>query len=561
MKQIISLFIALQILTFPIFVHASDIIYKSATEYDYPPFSVTDKGEADGFSVELLKAVADVMDLEITFKIDEWSVLKEELQNGELDVLPLVGYTEERNQHYDFTVPYVVMNGNIFIREDETKISTEADLYDKEIIVMKGDNAHEYAVRMGFSENLVLTNTYKEAFELLSSGKHDAILAQSLVGEQLIEKLNIKNIRAATQVEDSGLRHIRTNLTGFEQKFSFAVTKGNAELLKKLNEGLAIVSASGEFDRLYKKWFPFTIDNKPKPVEVLIVSLIVMTPIVILVLIIGMIYIRRKIKQKTEELEISNKSLLEMEVHLRSQQKLEAIGVLASGVAHEINNPINGVLNYGQLIYDLSLNFDSDFELSKDLILNYSNEIIRESNRISSIVSNLLQISRSSSKKLISCEVDDIINRILGLVTTIITQDHIKIEINIDKNIPNTECREQELQQVILNLIVNAKDALNARYEGYHENKKIIVTATEIELSNKEKGVRITVEDFGNGIPKDIQSKIFDPFFTTKSRSEGTGLGLTNSYGIIREHNGTLSFDTKEGEFTRFIIDLPVKQP
>ena len=112
-----------------------------------------------------------------------------------------------------------------------------------------------------------------------------------------------------------------------------------------------------------------------------------------------------------------------------------------------------------------------------------------------------------------------------------------------------------------MNLIVNAKDALNAKYEGYHENKKIILTATEIKLLNNEKGVRITVEDFGNGIPKDIQSKIFDPFFTTKSRAEGTGLGLSISYGIIREHNGTLSFYTKEGEFTRFIIDLPITQP
>ena len=150
---------------------------------------------------------------------------------------------------------------------------------------------------------------------------------------------------------------------------------------------------------------------------------------------------------------------------------------LASGVAHEINNPINGVLNYSQLIHDLAQNNDSGYNENRESVLSYSSEIINESNRISSIVSNLLQLSRNGSKQFIECDIKDLINKILSLVKTIISRDQIEIEVNIDKDLPKIECREQELQQVVLNLIVNAKDALNAKYEGYNEDKKIIVTA------------------------------------------------------------------------------------
>ena len=249
-----------------------------------------------------------------------------------------------------------------------------------------------------------------------------------------------------------------------------------------------------------------------------------------------------------------------MEAHLRAQQKLEAIGVLASGVAHEINNPVNGILNYGQLISEIAQNGGSNDKEDSELILNFSNEIINESNRISTIVSNLLQLSRTGSKQFYPCKIEDVINKLLSLVTIILKRDQIEIELNIADHLPKVECREQELQQVILNLIVNAKDALNLKYQGYHKDKRIILTVAEAKLINGYPGIRITIEDHGGGIAEDIRIKIFDPFFTTKSRADGTGLGLSISYGIIKDHEGVLSFDTKEGEYTRFYIDLPIKQ-
>ena len=144
------------------------------------------------------------------------------------------------------------------------------------------------------------------------------------------------------------------------------------------------------------------------------------------------------------------------------------------------------------------------------------------------------------------------------MIKTVISKDQIQLEINIQKNLPDIQCKGQQIQQVLMNLMTNARDALNEKYEGYNENKKIIVSAEE--YSNKDKkSIRVIIEDFGSGISDDISDKIFDPFFTTKPRDKGTGLGLSISYGIVKEHNGELSYESKEGEFTRFFVDLPIQ--
>jgi ABC-type amino acid transport substrate-binding protein len=279
------------------------IIYKSATEYDYPPFSVVTDGQADGFSVELLKAVANEMGLTIEFKVDHWHIIKKELEDGGLDVLPLVGYSKERENIFHFTVPYIVMRGNIFVRKDYNEIESEEDLSGKEIIVMKGDNSQEYAERMGFTDRLILVDTYSEAFELLSEGKHDAVLAQSLVGQKLINDLGISNIQAVTRMSDNGVDPIKVSLEGFEQKFSFAVKEGDKELLALLNEGLAIVSENGTYEELYLKWFPFLVDSSPDYRKIAFYFITALVGVFIILLLFSFFMIKKEVKRKTAKLE------------------------------------------------------------------------------------------------------------------------------------------------------------------------------------------------------------------------------------------------------------------
>jgi signal transduction histidine kinase len=238
-----------------------------------------------------------------------------------------------------------------------------------------------------------------------------------------------------------------------------------------------------------------------------------------------------------------------IEAQLRQQQKLEAIGTLAGGIAHEINNPINGIMNYAQLMLD-SNKIDQTNE-------EYAKEIIHETKRISEIIKNLLQFSRLDKQTHSLACVEDIINQTLSLITSLIKKDQITLDINISENLPELKCRSQQIQQVVMNLLTNSRDALNEKYPDYHENK-IIYLGAILKIIDDRRYIRITVTDYGIGIDPQILDKIFEPFFSTKPREKGTGLGLSISFGIVKEHHGILSVDTDEGKYTCFSLDLPV---
>ncbi|HWQ57834.1 MAG TPA: PAS domain S-box protein [Clostridia bacterium] len=250
----------------------------------------------------------------------------------------------------------------------------------------------------------------------------------------------------------------------------------------------------------------------------------------------------------TERRELE-RSKTEMEMQLRQKQKLESIGTLAGGVAHEINNPINGIINYAQLILD---NANADERLKE-----YGNEIIHEGERVAEIVKNLLSFARHEKQSHSPAQVSDIINQTISLIRTVIRHDQITLEMNIPEGLPNVKCRSQQIQQVLMNLITNARDSLNAKYPGFHEDKKIILNCGMFERGGR-RWIKIVVEDHGTGIPDNIVEKVFDPFFTTKPREQGTGLGLSISHGIVKDHHGELYLETELGKFTRFIAELPV---
>jgi len=299
-------------------IHGHNTVLKSASELDYPPFSIVrSDGLADGFSVELLKSVVQVADLQVTIDVGPWHEIKQQLEDGLLDVLPLVSYTPERDKVLDFSVPYLQMHGAVFVRQGEQSIQSVADLQDKSVLVMRDDTAHEYAVRHHLSKNLILTTSYAEAMTLLSSGKYDAVFCQYLAGLQLIKQLGLKNIISFAAEHETDLRPHEGTITGFEQKFCIAVPEGNKELLALLNEGLAIVSANGTYDALYNKWFSPIL---PQPVipfkqRIKYVFFIVL-PFLFLLAIAGVWYLKREVTRQT--------SLLNVEIQERKEAQ-EAI--------------------------------------------------------------------------------------------------------------------------------------------------------------------------------------------------------------------------------------------
>ncbi|MCU7817758.1 MAG: transporter substrate-binding domain-containing protein, partial [gamma proteobacterium symbiont of Lucinoma myriamae] len=246
---------------------------KSASELSYPPFSIiTHDNQADGFSVELLRSVTYIMGLDVDFQIDEWNIVKNDLQSGNLDVLPLVGRTPEREAYFDFTVPYLSMHGTVVVRKDGPAIKSLSDLSGKKLLVMSGDNAHEYLLRTKITQHIIETKTFEEAFRKLSAGQYDGVVVQKLVGIQLIKSLELTNLKTV----DFMIKELR-------QDFCFAVREGDKELIALLNEGLSSVMASGIYEQLYNKWFSFLIEDNVQYQQS--AYLLIIITIVLLVLI------------------------------------------------------------------------------------------------------------------------------------------------------------------------------------------------------------------------------------------------------------------------------------
>ena len=255
-----------------------------------------------------------------------------------------------------------------------------------------------------------------------------------------------------------------------------------------------------------------------------------------------------ELEEEIAERKKAEKEKMELEMWLRQSQKLESIGTLAAGVAHEINNPLMGIISYAELINE---------RVEEESLKEFSEGIIEEGIRVGKIVKNLLSFARQDKESHSPAYLVDIINVSLSLLGAVLRKCQIKLEMDIPDDLPKIRCRSQQIEQVIINLLTNARDALNKRYQGYHENKVIKISVKSFEKEGIE-WIRTTVEDHGSGISPELMERIFDPFFTTKSRDEGTGLGLSVSYGIIREHKGELSVESEEGKFARFHIDLRV---
>lgn len=219
-------------------------VIEAASEYDYPPFCVlSDENQADGFSVELLRAALKAMGRDVSFRLGPWEEVKQSLAEGTVQVLPLVGRTPEREEVFDFTVPYLTMHGTILVREGETAIFSLADLAGKEVAVMRGDNAEEFARRTNLGATIVTTGNFEEALRGLAAGRHDAVLIQRLVALQLMKQTGLTHLKFAGPPLDD-----------FVQSFCFAVRDGDRDLLSLLNEGLSIVMVDGTFRRLLTKW-------------------------------------------------------------------------------------------------------------------------------------------------------------------------------------------------------------------------------------------------------------------------------------------------------------------
>jgi len=227
---------------------------------------------------------------------------------------------------------------------------------------------------------------------------------------------------------------------------------------------------------------------------------------------------------------------------------LASIGELAAGVAHEINNPINGIINYAEI---LSMENESGGRVH-----DIANRIVKEGVRIAAIVRSLLSFARDRKEEREVVSIKEILSEALALTESQLRRNAIKLRVEIPNGLPAVRVNLQQIEQVFLNLINNARYALNRKYQDEEDDKILEITGEEISVDGRPH-VRVTFHDHGGGIAPDIIDKVMDPFFSTKPVGEGTGLGLSISHGIIRDHGGKLEISSVPGQSTDAVVILP----
>ncbi len=247
-----------------------------------------------------------------------------------------------------------------------------------------------------------------------------------------------------------------------------------------------------------------------------------------------------KVRERTSQLEAAQRKLIQAD-------RLASLGQLAASVAHEINNPISGVLNLSMLMQRIIRDSGIPAERLPEF-RKYLSQVAAETSRAGRIVADLLAFSRRSKPAAAEADLNKIVDTTLSLVDHKLKLINIEIEKDLATQLPTIVCDASQIQQVVINLVLNAAESMTGKPRG----------RVTVRTHRTEEGLVLEVEDNGEGIARENLSKIFDPFFTTKEEGKGVGLGLAVVYGIVKSHGGDVEVDSTPKVGTVFRVTLPL---
>ncbi|NGZ06285.1 MAG: transporter substrate-binding domain-containing protein [Magnetococcales bacterium] len=516
------------------------------SELDYPPYAtVNAQGEADGFSVDLFKAVAQVMGLEVTFRVGPWHEMRAALERGEIDALPLVSYSEERERVFDFSAPHTDALATVMIRKGDPAFTSERDLYGKKIIVMQADATHDYLVRHQISTDLILAKTVLEVLQRLSGGEGDVAFVARLPGLLEARARGLDELVIATGPA----------IAVHGRGYGFAVRKGNSELLDQLNHGLAVVKAAGKYAEIYDKWFGM-VDPRGISLETLHTYGGMIGGGILFVLAVGLLWnssLRREIQQRRvaeERLEQSNHnlSLAKEAAEAASQAK----SLFLANMSHEFRTPLHAILGFNRLLL-------CDVEVTARQ-KEYLEVIQASASHLLTLIQDVLEMSRIEAGRMeLHLKVVDlkkILTDVADMMRIRAEEKGLMFHVKHDADLPHdAQTDGSKLRQVLINLLSNAIK--------FTEKGTVTLRAglgRDIDMDGPRE-LWCEVEDSGVGIPAEALEKIFEPF-TQISHSpgsgEGTGLGLTITRHYLRLLGGDVEVTSSPGHGSIFRCRVPI---
>lgn len=509
----------------------------------FAPFEfINEKGEPDGFSVELFRALMKRLDIKYKLSLEDWGQVQNELYNKQIDLAIGMIYSKERAENVKFGIPHCMVSYNIICRKDNDFPNLEA-LRNKEIIVQNQDRAHVYLQENKLTDKIILVENIDKAFELLSSGKHQAVLSFDVSSFYFIKKGNYKNlIIHHTDIEP--------------EKYSIVVNTDNEDILYLLNAAIYQMKIDGEYDKIYYKWFG--IYEKPKINKIIWYILIVLgTSVIIFAVFIRLLKI--KVKQSTKDLKIKNEETLKLVESLKHENEMRLIieknlveakehaeesdrlkSAFLANVSHEIRTPLNAIVGFSTIVCE---NENPEEKNEYKEIIRKNNELLLQ------LINDILDLSKIESGILVINQshftIGEVCSHVISSANLSLHTGNAGLikEINFDCTINSDRSR---IVQVLTNFINNA---LKFTYRG------TITLRTEAAETNK---VEISVIDTGMGIDKDQLQQVFKRFTKLNSFIQGTGLGLSISKSIIERLGGEIGVESEIGIGSRFWIRIPI---
>ena len=523
---------------------------------DYPPYEFLDKnGQPAGFNVDISRAIGEVMGMRVEFRLGDWASQREGLMEGRRDVLQGMSYSDDRSQVVDFA-PHTIVNHAIFARRDALAVENLDQLAGKKVIVHRGGIMHDTLAAKGFADDLVLVDTPADGLRLLASGQGDYAVVAMLPGIYIMREFGLDNIQPVAR----GV---------FTVRYGYAVKKGDEALLARFSEGLAILRETGRYQAIHDKWLGVLENGRLRWQTIALYVGAIATPLLALLggSMLWTHFLRKQVAQRTKSLTKAMEELSRNQRQLVQADKMAALGILVSGVAHEINNP-NGLIllnipilrkAQADAVRLLARRYEEEgdfllggipFSRMKNELPRLLEEMQEGAQRIKRIVNDLKDFARreeGAGRSLI--DVGDAARKAVRLLDAAIRKATERFSAVYEPDIPLVWGHSQRVEQVIVNLVLNACQALPDR-------DRAVVLAVGHDPDKKQ--VVLTVRDEGAGIAPEHLPHLTDPFFTTKRDAGGTGLGLSVSAGILKEYGATLSFHSVPGQGTTAVVAFPV---